>query len=92
MVRGIYLASYVAIPFHGHGMEYALSHVFHGRTDLIIMYKDDLTKLRKSLKTEDKQRVELWSTMKLGADEIFQLKLKEAFDLYNIEETEEIGR
>jgi hypothetical protein len=55
-----------------------------------VLYKDIISRVKGDLKTEDRERVDKWRS--LSAEEIFDTKLREAFQLYDVDRMGEIGR
>lgn len=55
-----------------------------------VVYKDVIAGTKVDLKIEDRERVDKWKA--LSAEEVFEIKLREAFQLYDVDRMGEIGR
>jgi hypothetical protein len=55
-----------------------------------VVYKDVIAGAKVDLKIEDRERVDKWKA--LSAEEVFEIKLREAFQLYDVDRMGEIGR
>lgn len=54
------------------------------------MYKDVIAKVKSDLRTEDRERADQWREM--SSEQVFDAKLREAFNLYDVDHTGEINR